>query len=39
MALGFTQPLTEIHTRYLPGAKAPPARKDDDLAAIYESTV
>jgi hypothetical protein len=39
MALGFTQPLTEMNTRYLPRGKAPPARKADNLTAICEPTV
>jgi hypothetical protein len=36
MALGSTQPLTEISTRNLPGDKKRPARGADNLAAIYE---
>jgi hypothetical protein len=36
MALGLTQPLTEMSTRYLPGGKKRPARKADNLAAICE---
>jgi hypothetical protein len=36
MALGFTQPLTEMNTRNLPGGKGWPARKADDLTAICE---
>jgi hypothetical protein len=39
MALRFTQPLTEIITRNIPGDKRRPARKADNLAAIYESIV
>jgi hypothetical protein len=39
MALGATQPLTEMSTRNLPGGKGQPARKTDILAAIYEPTV
>jgi hypothetical protein len=35
MALGSTQSLTEMSTRNLPGAKGRPARKDDNLTAIY----
>jgi hypothetical protein len=31
MALGFTQPLTEMSTRNLPGGKGRPARKADNL--------
>jgi hypothetical protein len=37
MALGSTQPLTEMSTRNLkkkPGGKGRPARRDDNLAAI-----
>jgi hypothetical protein len=36
MALGFTQPLTEISTRNLPGDKGRLARKADKLTAICE---
>jgi hypothetical protein len=39
MALGSTQPLTEISTRNLPGGKKRPARRTDDLAAICEPNV
>jgi hypothetical protein len=39
MALGSTQPLTEISTRKLPGGKKRPARRADNLAAIYEPNV
>jgi hypothetical protein len=39
MALGSTQPLTEMSTRNLPGGKMWPARRADDLAAIYEPNV
>jgi hypothetical protein len=39
MALGSTQPLTEMNTRNLPGGKKRPARKADNLAAICESNV
>jgi hypothetical protein len=39
MALGLTQPLTEMCTRNLPGGKARPARKADNLTAICEPTV
>jgi hypothetical protein len=40
MALGSIQPLTEMSTRNLkknkePGGKVRPARRADDLAAIY----
>jgi hypothetical protein len=38
MALGSTQPLTEISTRNLPGGKGWPARKVD-LAAVCERIV
>jgi hypothetical protein len=34
MALGLTQPLTEMSTRNLPGGKGRPARKADILTAI-----
>jgi hypothetical protein len=36
MALGFTQPLTEMSTRILPGGKGRPARKADNLTTICE---
>jgi hypothetical protein len=36
MALGSTQPLTKMSTRNLPGGKKWPARRADNLAAIYE---
>jgi hypothetical protein len=39
MALGSTQPLTEMSTRNLPRGKKRPARKADNLAAIYERNV
>jgi hypothetical protein len=39
MALGSTQPLTEMSTRNLPGGKKRPARKADNLAAMYEPNV
>jgi hypothetical protein len=39
MALGSTQPLTEISASNLPGRKWRPARKADNLSAIYEPTV
>jgi hypothetical protein len=38
MALGSTQPLTEMSTRNLPGGKGQPARKAD-LTEICEPTV
>jgi hypothetical protein len=37
MSLGSTQPLTEMSTRNIPGGKRRPARKADNLTAIYES--
>jgi hypothetical protein len=39
MTLGSTQPLTEMSTRNLPRGKGWPARKADDLNAIYELTL
>jgi hypothetical protein len=43
MALGSSQPLTEMSTRNLPGAggggEGWPARKADNLTAIYEPIV
>jgi hypothetical protein len=36
MALGSTQPLTEMSTRNLPAGKGRPARETDNLTAIYE---
>jgi hypothetical protein len=36
MALGSTQPLTEMSTRNILGGKGRPAPKADNLAAIYE---
>jgi hypothetical protein len=39
MALGSTQPLTEISSRNLPGGKKRPARGADNLAAISEPNV
>jgi hypothetical protein len=39
MALGSTQPLTEITTRNFPGGKGRSARKVDNFTAIYELTV
>jgi hypothetical protein len=38
MALGWTQPLTEMSTRNIPGGKGRPARKAD-LTAICEPIV
>jgi hypothetical protein len=34
MALGSTQPLTEVSVRNLPGGKGRPARKTDNLTAV-----
>jgi hypothetical protein len=44
MALGSTQPVTEMSTRNLekikkPGGKVRPARRSDNLAAIYQPFV
>jgi hypothetical protein len=39
MALGSTQPLTEMSTRNLPRGKKWLARRADKLAAIYELNV
>jgi hypothetical protein len=39
MALGSTQPLTEMSARDLPESKGRPARKADNLTAICEPTV
>jgi hypothetical protein len=39
MALGSTQPLTEISTKNVPGGKKRPARKVDNLATICVPTV
>jgi hypothetical protein len=39
MALGSTQPLTEMNTTNLPGGKGRPARKADNLTAICERIV
>jgi hypothetical protein len=36
MALGSTQPLTEMNTRIFPGGKGRPARKAGNLTAIFE---
>jgi hypothetical protein len=36
MALGSTQPLTEVTTRNLPGGKGWPAYMADNLTAIYK---
>jgi hypothetical protein len=39
MVLGWTQPLTEMSTRNLPGGKGRPARKAENLTAICEPIV
>jgi hypothetical protein len=39
MALGSTQPLTEMSTRNFPEGKGWPARKADNLTTIYELIV
>jgi hypothetical protein len=39
MALGSTQPLTELSIRNLLGGKKRQARRADSLAAIYEPNV
>jgi hypothetical protein len=39
MALGSTQPLTEMSTRNLPGGKGQPVRKADNITAICEPIV
>jgi hypothetical protein len=39
MALGSTQPVTEMGTRNLPGGKVRPGHKADNLTAICEPTV
>jgi hypothetical protein len=39
MALGSSQPLTDMSTRNLPGGKARPARKAVNLTAICEPIV
>jgi hypothetical protein len=39
MALGSTQPLTEMSTRNLPGGKKRPARRADNLADMCEPDV
>jgi hypothetical protein len=39
IALGSTQPLTEMSTRNLPGGKKRPARTADNLTAICEPIV
>jgi hypothetical protein len=39
MALGPTQPLTEMSTKDLPGGKGRPERKADNLTAISEPII
>jgi hypothetical protein len=39
VALGSTEPLTEMSTRNLPGGKGRPERKADNLTAICEPVV
>jgi hypothetical protein len=39
MALGSTQPLTEMSTKNLPGGKKRPGPRADNLAAICEPNV
>jgi hypothetical protein len=39
MALGSTQPLTEMSTRNFPGGNGRQARKADNLTAICEQIV
>jgi hypothetical protein len=39
MAMGSTQPLTEMSTRNLPGDKGQPGRNADNLTAISEPIV
>jgi hypothetical protein len=39
VALGSTQPLTEMSTKKLPGGEGQPARKADRLTAICEPIV
>jgi hypothetical protein len=39
MALGSTQPLTEMSTRGLPGGKGRPGSKADNFTTIYEPIV
>jgi hypothetical protein len=39
MALGSTQPLTEMTTSNLPGGKERPARKADNLTAVCEPII
>jgi hypothetical protein len=39
MALGSTQPLTEMSTKNIPGGKERPASKADNLTTICEPIV
>jgi hypothetical protein len=39
MALGSTQPLTEMSTRNLPGGKGRPVRRAENLTAMCEPIV
>jgi hypothetical protein len=39
MTMGWTLPLTEVNTRNFQGGKAQPARKDDNITAVYEPTM
>jgi hypothetical protein len=39
VALGSTQPLTEMSTRNLSGGKKRPVRRADKLTAVYEPNV
>jgi hypothetical protein len=39
MAMGSTQPLTEMSTRNLPGGKGRPVRGADNLTAICDAIV
>jgi hypothetical protein len=39
MALGLTQPITEMSTKNLPGGKGRQARKADNLTAISQPIV
>jgi hypothetical protein len=39
MALGSTQPLTEMNTRNFPGGTKRQARRADKLTAIYEPNI
>jgi hypothetical protein len=39
MALGSTQPLTEMNTRNIPGGKGQPVHKANNLTAVCELIV